>query len=106
MNRREQIAQQDIGPLEQPKEIPQRIRFEKKLAIELGQLGECREDFAVAIERRLRQKSRDGMVGWDDPEWAIQEIKERLAASLLRGNPVDVANFAMFWWNKAGRPKK
>lgn len=91
MNRREQIAQQDIGPLEQPKEIP---------------LGECREDFAVAIERRLRQKSRDGMVGWDDPEWAIQEIKERLAASLLRGNPVDVANFAMFWWNKAGRPKK
>ena len=101
-----EIDQQDTGPLEQPKEPPERVRYEQKVARELGRLGECRQDFAMATERRLRQKTRDGIAGWDDPEWAIPEIKERLAASLLRGNPVDVANFAMFWWNKAGRPDK
>ncbi len=59
-------------------------------------------EFAEAMVKKLHQQVVDGYAGWDDPEvWGdvpIEKIKARLIQHIEKGDPVDVANFAAFWW--------
>lgn len=63
-------------------------------------LDACVDDFADAMKRKLCQKGMQGAYGWDDPEWTREEIMQRLRDHIKKGDMVDVANFAMFAWNK------
>ncbi len=59
------------------------------------------DEFAAKMKAKLRRKAIvDGKSGWDDPEWPIEDIKRQLAEHIEKGDMVDVANFAMFAWNR------
>lgn len=59
------------------------------------------DKFAAAMKSKLRRAATEkGRGGWDDPAWSIDEIKAALLAHVDKGDPVDVANFAAFWWNR------
>lgn len=57
------------------------------------------DDLAAAMKRKLGNKSCDKS-GWDAEDWSIEDIKRQLIAHVEKGDPVDVANFAAFWFNK------
>jgi len=38
--------------------------------------------------------------GWDDPNWTIDDIKKAMIAHIEKGDPVDAANFAAFWFSR------
>ena len=61
-------------------------------------------DFARAMRAKLISKFMEGYSGWDDPEWSVEDIKASLLAHLEKGDPVDIANFAAFWWNRLDAP--
>lgn len=63
-------------------------------------LDNLSNDFADECRAKLYGKMQQGRVGWDDPAWPIAEIKDALIEHIEKGDPVDVANFAMFWWNR------
>lgn len=60
------------------------------------------EQFADAMRKKMARKSKEGREGW-------QNCSERSLARMLiehieKGDPVDIANFAMMLWhNKAHR---
>jgi hypothetical protein len=59
------------------------------------------DKFAAEMKRKLRRAAIEkGRSGWDDPAWHPGSIKSALLAHVEKGDPVDVANFAAFWWNK------
>jgi hypothetical protein len=58
------------------------------------------DEFAKEMKRKLYQGMFDGKSGWDNPDWAEPDIKEQLIAHVGKGDPIDVANFAAFWWNR------
>lgn len=59
------------------------------------------DKFAAEMKRKLRRAAtQKGRSGWDDPSWPVYDIKGRLLTHVEKGDPVDVANFAAFWWNK------
>lgn len=56
--------------------------------------------FADAMLTKLEAKLDEGYSGWDEPsEFPVDEIKKRLIEHVEFDDPVDVANFAAFWWN-------
>lgn len=55
--------------------------------------------FAATMRHKLRCKSIEGWTGWAD--LSVQEIKARIIHHIDKGDPVDVANFAAFWWANA-----
>ncbi len=80
-------------------------------------IGECLHDnsptddeeartlskLVTAFSREMKAKLHakvgvDG--GWDSNDWTIDEIKNALLAHIAKGDPVDVANFCAFWWNR------
>lgn len=72
------------------------------------------DDFAVAMKKKLIKKFKEGKSGWDDPEWDPDQIKDAMIEHCgvefsmthvrVSGHelvdPVDVANFAAFLWNR------
>jgi len=58
------------------------------------------DSFAEEMKKKLRAKFLEGKSGWDDEEWSIDDIKRQATNHIDKGDPVDVANFAAFWWNK------
>lgn len=58
------------------------------------------DDFADEMKKKLIKKFMEGYHGWDDPNWSRKEIVDRLYKHIDKGDMVDVANFAMFAWNK------
>jgi hypothetical protein len=56
--------------------------------------------FASDIVRKLTRKALEGKSGWDDPDWTTEQIEQALRDHVDKGDPVDVANFAMFLWNR------
>jgi hypothetical protein len=66
----------------------------------LKALEGCVDDFAAQMKSKLRRKALEGYSGWDDPDWQRAEIIDRLKSHIDKGDMVDVANFAMFAWNK------
>lgn len=84
-------------------------------------VGECthgtpywREAYPGAEKRALRylgdifsEKMREKMyakagekAGWAEDSFTVEKIKAALVEHILKGDPVDVANFAAFWWNR------
>jgi len=63
-------------------------------------LGATVDNFSVEMKEKLIKKYNEGRTGWDDKNWPIEEIKELLIDHVKKGDFVDVANFAMFAWNK------
>ncbi len=58
------------------------------------------EGFRNAMLSKLRRKAVEGKSGWDDPDWTKEQILEALKEHVEKGDMVDVANFAMFLWNR------
>ena len=56
--------------------------------------------FATEMKKKMRKKFTAGQTGWDNPAWKADDIRTQLSEHVTRGDPVDVANFAAFWWNK------
>ena len=44
-----------------------------------------------------RVASKCSSVGWNGT-WTIEQIKCEIEQHLMKDDPVDVANFAVFWW--------
>ncbi|NKJ34140.1 hypothetical protein [Rhizobium sp. SG570] len=52
--------------------------------------------FANAMKAKLAKKRAEGYGGWDDPdECTIEHLSKLLIRHALKGDPIDVANFAM-----------
>lgn len=68
---------------------------------EIRALNDCVDDFAVDMRRKLRKKAIEGSSGWDDP-WTLSRAKiiRQIKRHLRKGDMVDVANLAMFAWNR------
>ena len=59
------------------------------------------ERFAVAMTAKLAKKRAEGAGGWNRPhECSMERLQKLLAASVAKGDPVDIANFAMMIWNR------
>lgn len=82
------------------------MRFTKETARTPYDCGEGKslemlvDAFAEAMKAKLRKKILEGYKGWDDPKWTREKIVEALKAHLEKGDPVDIANFAAFIWNR------
>jgi hypothetical protein len=60
--------------------------------------------FAAAMKAKLAQKRAEGRGGWDDPEQCpVERLAELLHEHVSKGDPIDVANFAMMLWCRGGR---
>jgi len=70
--------------------------------------------FATSMKFKLIMGMLAGKQGWDDvDEWenglegtALDTIRTKLIKHVEKGDPSDVANFAMFWWNLLQRGYK
>ncbi len=59
------------------------------------------DQFADAMKTKLTEKAvYDGKTGWDDPAWTPEQITQAMRDHIDKGDPVDVANFAAFLWNR------
>lgn len=69
---------------------------------ELDAINACVDDFATEMKEKLKAKYFNGYHGWDDEEWTPEMIRTALIDHLYKpnGDMVDVANFAMFMWNR------
>ena len=72
------------------------------MTAEIEALEACVKHFESTMRKKLKFEYMQGKFGWDDPNWTIEEIKEKIREQLEKGNWVNVANFAMFAWNKEG----
>lgn len=62
-------------------------------------LGQLTDAFAEAMRAKLYANA-DCQAGWADESWSIEQIKAALIEHIDKGDPVDVANFCAFWWNR------
>lgn len=61
------------------------------------------DEFAAAMKAKLREKREQGRGGWDDPgQCEPRTLARMLLDHLHKGDPVDVANFAMMLWHRNG----
>ena len=60
------------------------------------------DDFAHHMKLKLTKKFLEGKTGWDDPDWTEEQIMQALKSHVEKenGDMIDVANFAMFLWNR------
>ena len=57
--------------------------------------------FARAMQRKMEAMRTEGRYGWNRPNlFTISKLKARLASATQKGDPVDVANYAMMIWNR------
>jgi len=64
----------------------------------------CLDEFTAWMRDKLMQKLKQGYGGWDSEsrEYFVEEIRKQI--ELDKFDPVDVAIFAMFYWNVEGGP--
>lgn len=64
------------------------------------------DEFARQMKDKLFKKFLEGKSGWDDPSWTEEQIMEALKEHVRKDNRdmVDVANLAMFLWNRIHVP--
>ena len=68
---------------------------------EVLELFECVESFSLEMKARLLQKYVEtGWTGWKDRSDAklIMDLPRRMKGNVDSGEPIDVANLAMFFW--------
>ena len=81
------------------------------LLLRLGdlQLYNAVDDFSFEMKAKLGRKFCEGKEGWsaeDDPTWCVKHIRDRLIEHCHKGDPIDVANFALFLWYHERRRAK
>ena len=60
--------------------------------------------FASAMEAKMAVARSKGRSGWNNPaECSIDLLQDLLRGHLLKGDPVDVANFCMMLWNRGAK---
>jgi len=57
--------------------------------------------FAAAMKEKLAKARENGRNGWQDI--SAEELSCRVANCVLKGNPIDVANYCMFLWALGAR---
>jgi hypothetical protein len=68
---------------------------------DLIELNKLVDRFAAAMKHKLKKAAVEkGRSGWNDPSWTPDDIKADLLRHVEKGDPVDVANLAAFWWNR------
>lgn len=58
-------------------------------------------EFTQAMLAKLGRQHAAGRSGWaveDDEEWTLSDIKRHLSDHVDKGDPIDCANYALFWW--------
>lgn len=61
------------------------------------------EAFAAVMKAKLAKKREEGYGGWKDPEaCAVEALAWQLIHHVAKGDPADVANFAMFLFHRDG----
>ena len=61
------------------------------------------DDFAELMRRKLAVKRAEGYGGWDNPAvCTVEHLADLLISHLPKGDPVDVANFAMMLFHRNG----
>lgn len=59
--------------------------------------------FAHSMRLKLARKRGEGYGGWDDPEsCTVRHLADLLVKHIEKGDPVDVANFAMMLAHREG----
>lgn len=65
---------------------------------EVEDLHKAVDEFADEMFEKLVSKIFEkGVGGWDNDGWEIHQIIPDLKDHIKKGDPVDVANYAMFW---------
>ena len=67
-----------------------------------GDFERAIDAFAAEMKRKMRAKERQGYIGWDRP-YLEEGLRRALHMHLDKGDPIDVANFAMMLWNLGAR---
>jgi hypothetical protein len=68
--------------------------------MEVEALKELVGRFASALTTKLVAQVHRGKRGWDDPGWTREDLLRQLRNHVDKGQPLDVAAFAAFWWNQ------
>lgn len=68
--------------------------------VDMAAIDALVDAFAHAMKKKLYRKMMEGKSGWDDPTWPMDSIRYALIDHVYKGDPVDVAAFAAFWWNR------
>ncbi|QYY30333.1 hypothetical protein K2O51_23475 [Cupriavidus pinatubonensis] len=75
--------------------------FRKKRSINTDDIGV--EQLAGAMKRKLAKCRAAGRGGWDSPlDCSIERLAAMLGEAVCKGDPVDVANFAMMLHVRGG----
>ena len=57
--------------------------------------------FRNAMKAKLEKKVLEGRGGWNIPsQCSIKRLEQMLLDHVKKGDPVDIANFCMFIWNR------
>ena len=79
------------------------MKREEELTVSVHPDDEAVDRFAAAMKAKLAKKRDDGRGGWDNPdECSIAFLSELLRDHVAKGDPVDVANFAMMIHQRGG----
>ena len=68
--------------------------------MEIMALERLVDEFAKEMKKKLLLKLSQGYSGWDNLNWTLEQIQNNTLNVLEKGDPVDVANFCAFWWNR------
>jgi len=60
-------------------------------------------EFASAMLHKLEQKAREGRGGWNTSACTNEFLARELVNHVLKGDPVDIANFCMMLYWRNGR---
>lgn len=64
-------------------------------------LCEAAAEFFGVVLAKLGRKHRDGKQGWAAPDlegWTPADIRKEMINHAHKGDPIDVANYALFLW--------
>jgi hypothetical protein len=64
---------------------------------------EAVDRFATAMKAKLAKAREKGRNGWQSPEWTAPEISLDLLRHVEKGDPIDVANYCMFLFERGER---
>lgn len=54
------------------------------------------DQFAAMLKQKLARARAKGRSGWRDPAWSADDINRQMWAHAAKGDPLDVAAYAMF----------
>lgn len=72
---------------------------------EKEKLDKLVDSFAAEMKKKLHEKLKKGITGWDSREFKIQ-FTHRVLDNLLEKKMVNVANYAAMLWNLEEQEKK